>query len=47
VRRKAVLIAALTVIGVPAALYLSGAAYFAFIPSAEDYAHRRSFHAAL
>ena len=45
--RKVVLIALLTVIGVPTALYVSGAAYFAFVPSAEDYAHRRSFDAAL
>ncbi len=45
--RKVVLIAVLTVIGVPAALYVAGTAYFAFVPSAEDYARRRSFDPAL
>ena len=46
-RAKTVLITLLWVIGVPSALYVSAAAYFALVPSAEDTAHRRSFDATL
>jgi hypothetical protein len=46
-RLKTLLIVLLAVIAIPAALYALGAAYFVFIPSAEDYAHRRKFDATL
>ena len=44
---KKVLWVLAAMIAVPAALYVSAAAYFVLVPSAEDYAHRRPFDSTL
>ena len=41
--RKRILFVSAAIVGIPALFFIMATAYFVFVPSSEDYAHRREF----